>query len=90
MVVAVRAQPVAASADVSFTDVLGWQFTEQTGLAGAQVLLRETDATGPIVADIKLAAGESAGEQYNEALELAGGLFVDVELGAIRGAVYGR
>jgi hypothetical protein len=85
-----RAQPVAASADVAFTDVLGWQFTEQTGLAAAQVLLRETDANGPIVADIKLAAGESAGEAFTEALELAGGLFVDVELGAIRGAVYGR
>lgn len=84
-----KAQPINASADVAFTDVLGWQFTEQSG-APAQVLLRETDDMGPIVADIKLAPGESAGETYPEALELVGGVFVDVEVGNIRGAVYGR
>lgn len=85
-----RPHPIIGSGLTGFQKVNGWNFAENGGSEPARVLLREGSG-GDIVADIRLAVGESAGESYAEALDLSGeSLYVDVVAGEIRGAVYGQ
>lgn len=81
---------VTADVDSGFRQLAGWQFTETAG-AAARVLLRDGSSSGAILVDVKLAAGESVGENYVHPIVLAGAakVYVDVDTGAVRGAVYG-
>lgn len=83
---------VAVTGDVDSTlkVLTGWNFTETAGSA-AEVYIRDGSASGTIVVDIKLGAGESAGESYYHPLMCQGAskFYIDVASGTVRGAVYG-
>lgn len=85
---AVGYQPITASTDTTFEDLAGWNFTETAG-AVARVLIRKDTITGDIVADIKLAAGQSVGTEYPDPIHVESGVYVEVNAGAVRGAIYG-
>lgn len=73
------------------TLVYGWNFAENAGTpAAARVLLRDGGAGGEIVADIRLAASQSVGEDYPHPLRCrsASGFYVEVNAGTVRGSVY--
>lgn len=57
----------------------GWSIAESTGAAGASFYLRDgIDATGPIVAIVKLAANESSREWFGlQGIQFKTGIFVD-------------
>lgn len=75
---------------VDWDNLTGWNFTETAG-AAARVLLRDGGSGGDIVVDVKLASGQSVGENYARPIRLDGGsLFVDIDTGTVRGAVYGE
>lgn len=86
---------VTASGDTGLQVITGWQFTENGAPGGAaRVLLRE-GVGGPIFADIRLVAGESAGDNYDYPIVLSqtntgAKCYAEVATGTVRGAVYGR
>jgi hypothetical protein len=82
---------VTASGQTSIKNLHGWNFAENAGTpAAARVLLRDGSASGAILADIRLAA---SGFDVQSALDVriqgASGLYVEVNAGTVRGAVYG-
>lgn len=68
----------------------GWSFTENTGSAPATVNLYDGGGTdGTLVASITLDQGQSTRDSLTGAgIECRVGLFVDVAVGAVDGAVW--
>lgn len=81
--------PVSASGLTGVGTLEGWNFTETSGSAGAHVRLRNGAVGGDIVASIKLGAGESVGEDYDNPIGVAGKVYVQLVSGAVEGALYG-
>lgn len=82
---------VTADTDVTAKGkrLLSWHFAETSGVAAAQVLLRNGSVSGDIVARINLASSTSASQAYfpPHYLVFPLGLYVDVLAGAVVGSV---
>lgn len=66
----------------------GFSLRETSGSASALVVVFDGSATGTILDEVALAAGESARELYNNFTMKAGsGLFVQVVSGAVAGSI---
>jgi hypothetical protein len=81
--------PISAAGLTGVGSLKGWNFTETSGSAGAHVRLRNGAVGGEIVASVKLGAGQSAGENYDDPINVSGRVFVQIVTGAVEGALYG-
>lgn len=81
--------PVVASGLTTVKRLKAWNFAENGGDVGAEarVLLRDGAAGGDIFVDIRLAAKQSVGEQYDDPMIFPAGCYVEVNAGAVRGSV---
>lgn len=77
----------AVTTGTSRATITGWNFAETAG-GTAEVTIRDGGASGIIIVDIKLAAGQSVGESYHDPVVCSTSLYVKVESGTIRGAIY--
>lgn len=86
-----KPQTGTASALTTCTTMTGWQFTETSGSATAQLSIRDNAAGGTVYALINLAASESVGEQMgdNPVVAPSGAWYVKIESGAARWVMYG-
>lgn len=60
-----------------------------TTSAPARVQLKDTDANGALLADIRIAAEESRHIDFVTPLKFPGGLYIQVSAGTVRGSVTG-
>ena len=87
-------QTLAAGASVQVYSrqarLYGWALLEATGAAAAEVVLYDGfDATGPILADITLAADQSTRDYFGySGLWADAGVFVKCISGSVRGTVW--
>lgn len=58
--------------------------------AAAKVLLRDTDQNGAILAQFNLAASGDVHRTWSPPLRFAGGLYVQVSTGTVRGSATGN
>jgi hypothetical protein len=58
--------------------------------AEARVQLKDTDANGTLLCDIRLAAKESRHIEFGTPLHFPNGLYIQVSVGAVRGSVTGE
>lgn len=68
----------------------GWAVLETTGAAAAEVVIHDGfDASGPVLADITLAAGQSTRDYFGySGLWCDAGVFVACVAGSVRGTVW--
>lgn len=93
---ATRHQTGTASTQTVITEMTAWAVRETAG-ATAQVNYRAQSSTGTIVLPIQLAANESVGDNYGEAMlssdsggGAAGSWYVEVASGTVRWTISGR
>jgi hypothetical protein len=88
----IRYEVVNTSGMKTLTALSGFWFCEDAATpAPATVNLRDGGSSGPIIARIKLAAGEAKGLSFARPIRLiSGALHVQVTSGTIQGAVYGE
>jgi hypothetical protein len=64
---------------------------ENAGTAAvARALLRDTDQNGSVLADIRIAAGDSRHIDFGQPIFFPGGLYIQVSAGTVRGSVTGE
>lgn len=88
-------EPITESVQTDLGSVSGWQFSETAG-AAARVLLRDGADDGPIFADIRLPAAGQVSESFSDPIHMGSvpsgtqeKVYVEVNAGAVRGALYG-
>jgi hypothetical protein len=80
----------AGDLDTNVTTLTGWCFTEDAGTpAAAALLLRVGDASGAIIAMIRLPASGMHSISLDHPLKIPAGVFIDVTLGNVRGSLFG-
>lgn len=81
---------VTVSAQTGVGTLWGWNFSETAGTpAAARVLLRDGSDSGAILADIRLGEAATSTVALPIAINVPSNVYVDVDAGEVRGALYG-
>lgn len=80
-----------ADLDTNLTQLSGWSMEENAAIAGdARVYLRDNTVGGAIVAVIRIAGGGDDQRNFSHPILVPGGVYVDLTVGNVRGAIYGK